>query len=706
MSVSRCRHLVWVAIAGLAAATALADEPVGKRSTIETVEVSARRLPVDLQVQQALTPGGVTVIDGEELYRRSVASLADMLRLVPGIWAVSNSGTDGLFLSSRGSNLDATNYDMNGMKLLQDGLPVTTADGNNHNRIIDPLSARYASVARGANALSYGASTLGGAINFVSPTAGEDFDNQLYVNGGSHGLFQSRLSAGAVTDDQRADGLITLETKHWDGYRGHNRQRRQGLYANAGWRLNGAVETRFYATYVDNDEDLPGALTAAEVDDDPNQAAPKAISGNYQKDVETWRLANKTRWQLSGNATLEAGLSWEEQSLFHPIVDKVLVDFDGPGPNPPVEVFSLLIDTDHRDLGAMVRYNLQLGSHDLLAGIHYGDNRVTGGNYRNDGGRRNGLTTRVDNGARSIEAYLLDRWQLNSRWTLVYGAQGVSAERRVRNIAVADGSVRSPDDTYESLNPRAGVIFAVNDRVDLFANVSRLFEAPTNFELEDDVRGSEQTLDPMHGTVVEVGSRGRYGFGNGGEWRWDAALYYARIRDEILSVDDPDAPGTSLATNVDRTVHAGLEFLVDGRLPLDDGGLHSLAPMVNLTVNHFRFDGDEVYGNNRLPAAPGYVVRAELLYRYREGFYAGPILDVVDGRYADFINSHTVDGYTLIGLRAGFDGDGWQLFAELRNLQDRDYIASHAVVNRYSATSAIFNPGEPRSAYVGVRLTF
>src|SRR5690606_5165836 len=118
------------------------------------------------------------------------ASLADMLRLVPGIWAVSNSGTDGLFLSSRGSNLDATNYDMNGMKLLQDGLPVTTADGNNHNRIIDPLSARYASVARGANALSCGASTLGGAINFVSPTAGEDFDNQLYVNGGSHGRFQ------------------------------------------------------------------------------------------------------------------------------------------------------------------------------------------------------------------------------------------------------------------------------------------------------------------------------------------------------------------------------------------------------------------------------------------------------------------------------------------------------------------------------------
>ena len=50
------------------------------------------------------------------------------------LWIESSSGTDEVFFSSRGSNLHATNYDGNGMKLLQDGLPVTTADGSNHNR--------------------------------------------------------------------------------------------------------------------------------------------------------------------------------------------------------------------------------------------------------------------------------------------------------------------------------------------------------------------------------------------------------------------------------------------------------------------------------------------------------------------------------------------------------------------------------------------
>ena len=93
-----------------------------------------------------------------------------MLRYVPGVWAESQRHRR-VFFSSRGSNLDATDYDKNGIKLLQDGLPVTAADGNNHNRDVDPLNARYVIVARGANALAYGASTLGGAIDFTTPTA-------------------------------------------------------------------------------------------------------------------------------------------------------------------------------------------------------------------------------------------------------------------------------------------------------------------------------------------------------------------------------------------------------------------------------------------------------------------------------------------------------------------------------------------------------
>src|SRR5690606_39444677 len=81
-------------------------------------------------------PGGASVVDRDASGGRTPSNLADALRYVPGVWSASHAGNDGIFLSSRGSNLDATDWDMNGIKLLQDGLPVTTADGNNHNRVV------------------------------------------------------------------------------------------------------------------------------------------------------------------------------------------------------------------------------------------------------------------------------------------------------------------------------------------------------------------------------------------------------------------------------------------------------------------------------------------------------------------------------------------------------------------------------------------
>src|SRR5690606_18472442 len=328
-------------------ATAFAGAAPGHRPppdarTLDAVEVQGHRSPID--AERALTPGGVSVVDGDSFHLRPVTNLADALRYVPGVWVESSTGGDAVFLSSRGSNLDATGYDRNGVKLFQDGLPVSTADGNNHNRFLDPVAARHVVVARGANALTYGASNLGGAIDFITPTARNSPPAQAAFAAGSHGLWSGRLTAGGVSGD--LDGMLTLEALGRDGHREHSRQDRAGLYANAGWRATPALELRLFASYIDSEEELAGGLTRAQSDADPYQANPSAVSGNFQLDVRSRRLAGKAEWDPGDGRRLEAGLSWEEQHLYHPIVDKVMVDLDGPGPMPPVEVFSLLKMTD------------------------------------------------------------------------------------------------------------------------------------------------------------------------------------------------------------------------------------------------------------------------------------------------------------------------------------------------------------------------
>ncbi len=503
------------------AESATADVLLLVQALEQNVVVTGERVRAEVEAQRASTPGGVTIVDGDELFSRQINNLADMLRYVPGMWAESGYGNDELFVSSRGSNLDAVDYDKNGIKLLQDGLPVTTADGNNHNRVIDPLTARYASVARGANALTYGASTLGGAIDFTSPTARNTAPLSMFLNGGSQGSLNGRVSLGRAGDT--VDGLLTVERRQFDGYRDHSDQERWGLYANAGWQPSTRTNVQLFATYVNNDVRLPGALTRAEVDADPDQASAAALSGDYGKIVKTARVAGKATWSFGANGLLSAGLSYEGQSLYHPIVNQVLVDFDGAGPNAAVEVFSLLIDTDHRDLGAMVRYGRRVGRHDLLAGVNYGDGSVRGGNYRNLNGRPNGISEHVDNTADSVEMFAVDRWRASERVTAVFGTQVVTAARDVQTTNALSGAVSNPQARYSSFNPRAGVIASINRAGELYGNVSRLYEAPTTFQMQDDVRGGNATLEPMSGMVVEAGWRSSSSQLSGLRLTWDVA---------------------------------------------------------------------------------------------------------------------------------------------------------------------------------------
>src|SRR3546814_1926048 len=60
---------------------------------------------------------------------------------------------------------------LRGVTLLFDSAPVNTADGSGDFQEIDPLMLSHLEVYRGANGLRFGASSLGGAINAVTPSA-------------------------------------------------------------------------------------------------------------------------------------------------------------------------------------------------------------------------------------------------------------------------------------------------------------------------------------------------------------------------------------------------------------------------------------------------------------------------------------------------------------------------------------------------------
>ncbi len=72
----------------------------------------------------------------------------------------------------------------------------------------------------------------------------------------SFDTYHAQISSGGVAGP--FDYYVSLSHFSQDGFREHSQQNNQRLFANFGYRLNPAWETRFYITYVQTDSELPG----------------------------------------------------------------------------------------------------------------------------------------------------------------------------------------------------------------------------------------------------------------------------------------------------------------------------------------------------------------------------------------------------------------------------------------------------------------
>ncbi|MCZ8131661.1 MAG: TonB-dependent receptor plug domain-containing protein, partial [Steroidobacteraceae bacterium] len=241
-----------------------------------SVTVTAKRLSptapgeVAAREEAARVAGGANVVGLAEYADGRASTLVDVFRLAPGVFAQSRFGAEEARLSIRGSGLQRT-FHMRGIWLLQDGVPLTLADGGGDFQGIEPLALAYTEVLRGANARQYGAATLGGSINFVSPTGRDGGLFRPRAEFGSFGYRRALLRGGDASE--RMDWAGSLAGYAQDGYRDWSEQRNLRAFGNVGLRLRDDLETRFYVAAVDTDSQLPGSLTRAQLAANPRQAS-------------------------------------------------------------------------------------------------------------------------------------------------------------------------------------------------------------------------------------------------------------------------------------------------------------------------------------------------------------------------------------------------------------------------------------------------
>ena len=630
-------------------------------------------------------PGGANIGEAADYQTGRAATLKDALDFSPGVLIQSRFGAEEARISIRGSGIQRT-FHGRGLWLMQDGMPLNLADGGFDMQAIEPMSAQYIEVFRGANALQYGGTTLGGAINFVSQTGHTAPALQARFEIGSFNTRRAQISGGFV--EGNTDGYFSLTAAQTDGFRTWSEQESLRFFANVGTKLSSNLENRFYLTWVDSKSQLPGGLTKAELAIDPTLAAPGNITGRQRRDYQLLRLANKLTYS-DGDNTLTFSTFWSWKDLDHPIFQ--------------------VIDQLSNDVGFDLRYDRRgelLGlRNDLTVGLGFMYGNAEDDRYVNVGGQRGALVAQNRLQSMNFNVYFQDQLHVTESLSLIAGASVTYANRDLNEETIF-GPNNSDRQAFWGFSPKLGVLWDVTDKSQVYFNASRSFEPPSFGELVAVTPAAIglAALKPQTATTLELGTRGETD-----RLAWDLSYYYAWIDDEYLTLGVPG--NAALTTNAGRTIHQGIEFSLNAKLArnlftVSADNADTLVLRQNFLWNDFRFARDAAWGDRMLPGVPPFYYRAELLYEHPCGFYFGPNVEWSPHSYAaDLARTTFADPYALLGLKIGYKAKkGPSFFAEVRNLTDEVYSPTTGVVQNATipAQSRVFLPGDGRAIYAGV----
>lgn len=643
-------------------------EVVGEATrTLESPEHAERRL--------ATVAGGTDFVAADDYAAGRAADLTDVLRWSPGVIAQSRFGAEEARISIRGSGLQRT-FHGRGLKVLHDGIPLNLADGSFDMQAVEPLAAGFAEVYRGANGLRYGATTLGGAINFVSPSGFGAAPFGVRLETGSFDYLRALVSH--ASEGASSDRYFALTHSGQEGFREHARQSTQRAFANLGWQGGGSWENRTFLSLVRTDSELPGSLTRAQALSDPEAAAPFNVLGDQKRDFELVRLSNRTSFDLAGGGRFDLTAFWSWKDLDHPI-------------------FQVLRQRSH-DVGVEARYERSFAGDgrrpQLVLGLAPTIGWLDDDRFQNLAGEAGARTAGGETRSTNLDAYGELRLPFGTRWTATLGAAASRAERDFDDRFLANGD-QTDRQEFTGWSPKLGLLYATSTGA-LFANVARSFEPPTFGELANLGGDGLLDLDAQTATSVEVGSRGR-----SGRLAWDAVLYHAWLDDELLAlVDEQGNPRGTV--NAGSTTHAGAELGASAALAETAAG--DLRLDLVYTWTRLRFDGDPAFGDNELAGLPEHLLRAGLSFTTGGGWYLEPNVEwVPEDFFVDHANTLAAPGYSLANLRLGRRADaGWTLFVEGRNLADRRFVATTGVLpDAGGRDQAVFFPGDGRAVFVG-----
>ena len=655
-------------------------------------------------------PNAVAVVGGDDIdFTERKSSLDEVLRGIPGLLVQNrrNYGlSGGIGLSIRAPQ---PRFGLRGLAIIQDGIPITTADGTTEPGNVDLGSVRRIEVIRGPSSVLYG-NSAGGVISLFTEI---DQTRRLTVSPstqfGSYGYQRHQM---------RVDGHNDSGTRFMGSY---------SRFRTDGWRQHSAAEIgqtnivvrQAIASSTDisgifNHYDAPFAespsfLTAAQAGD-PRLPAEQLVNANPRQArpfagatvaAQNW---GESARQGQGGVTLEHRFAGTQTVRATGWAARRKLDAGGVG---------RVIDLGREAAGVRSEYLGATEAGDTAitwtAGVDVAsqdDDRMEFG-FRPPfvvGGTEHRGALQIDQQEEVLSAGPFAQVSVapHPRVTVTAGVRYDYYRFRATDRKLDDGD-QSGERTMGAASPSVGVTVAATSNLNLYGNFATAYETPTTVELSntpDGTGGFNQLLDPERLRSAEVGIRGLI---EPARLQYDIAYYRARVLGALVPFQRADEQ--TFFDNAGESARNGVELSLDWQ-PVSRVRARLAYTRQDFTFAEFVLRGTD-YSGNLEPGAPPNRMFAGIDYATPFGLRSSLTVRWVDEFFLTNANAAEASNwaYTVVDLRFGWDaslgGVDVRPFLGIDNLLSERYNSS-AITNAFGRR--YYEPSPGREIYGGITL--
>ncbi len=604
-----------------------------QQDTVQTVQLKPITLKV-ARITESQLPLSISHLDLENTQAsRQQLSLNEYLVGVPGLFTLNaNNFSQDLRVSIRGFGARAA-FGIRGIKILVDGIPETTPDGQGQLDNLNLGIIKNIEIIRGPSSTLYG-NASGGVISINTM-------DMLHNN-----LVKAGLTFGSYTM-QKYQVLIGLKRKQTQYiFQGSSTNttgyREQSGFENYNFNLrmlhafSEDTKLNIQLNYTDSPfADDAGGLTFDELRADRRQARQQNVDYKTGEAIRQFKIGANFNHQWKA-------LTFNSYGFYS------FRDFYGLLPFQ----FGGIVDLNRNYLGngSSISHEkkLEKGKNVLQVGYDFASQDDDRRRFWNLQGAQGEMNFDQKESFTSLGFFVLDHFTIG-KFLVRAGLRYDMNTMKVNDDYTIDGD-DSGNLQLNAVNPSLSVNYRLNAAHNLHTSFSKSFETPALSELSTNPTaegGFNKNLKAQKAANYEVG----YQF-EGKKSKVAVSLFYIETTNDLVPFELEEFPDRTFYRNAGSSKRKGIELAYHQKISK------------NMTLNSSYTYSDFKYGayqstagdfkNKELPGIPKHLASSTLNYQHANGFTVGFQGQYVGVLYANDSNSVATEGYTVFNLNLGY----------------------------------------------------